>query len=42
VKQADGLNEYALAENLRKILVQEQDHLIDLATALGIDVPEIK
>jgi bacterioferritin len=42
LKQAHALEEYALAEVLRKILVDEQDHLIDLATALGVDVPEIK
>lgn len=39
VKQADELNEFATAESLRSILVQEQDHLIALATALGIDPP---
>ena len=39
VKQADALNEFAIAESLRGILVQEQDHLIALATALGIDPP---
>jgi bacterioferritin len=39
VKQADDLNEFAIAESLRGILVQEQDHLIALATALGIDPP---
>jgi bacterioferritin len=39
VKQADELNEFAIAESLRSILVQEQDHLIALATALGIDPP---
>jgi bacterioferritin len=39
VKQADELNEFAIAESLREILVQEQDHLIALATALGIDPP---
>lgn len=39
VKQADALNEFAVAESLRNILVQEQDHLIALATALGIDPP---
>ena len=39
VKQADALNEFAIAESLRGILVQEQDHLIALATALGIDAP---
>lgn len=42
VKQAEKLNEYALAEHLREILMEEQDHLIALATALGVDVPEIK
>jgi bacterioferritin len=42
VKQCEALSEYAIAEDLREILRQEQDHLIDLATALGIDVPEIK
>ena len=40
VKQADELNEFAIAESLRGILVQEQDHLISLATALGIDAPD--
>src|ERR1035438_3019408 len=40
VKQADELNEFAIAESLREILVQEQDHLIALATALGIDAPD--
>jgi bacterioferritin len=39
VKQADALNEFAISESLRGILVQEQDHLIALATALGIDPP---
>ena len=39
VKQADALNEFAIAESLRTILVQEQDHLIALATALGINPP---
>jgi bacterioferritin len=40
VRQADELNEYAIAESLRGILVEEQDHLIALATALGIDPPD--
>jgi bacterioferritin len=39
VRQADELNEFAIAESLRNILVEEQDHLIALATALGIDPP---
>ena len=41
VRQAEALSEYALAEQLRKILVEEQDHLTDLADALGIDAPKI-
>lgn len=40
VRQAEALGEYALAEDLREIILQEQEHQIDLATALGIDVPE--
>jgi bacterioferritin len=40
IKQADLLNEYAIAETIRAILVEEQDHLSDLATALGIDPPD--
>jgi bacterioferritin len=39
VKQADELNEFAIAESIREILMQEQDHLIALATALGVDPP---
>jgi len=39
VRQADELDEFAIAESLRNILVEEQDHLIALATALGIDPP---
>ena len=30
-----------MAEQIREILVQEQDHQIDLATALGEDVPDV-
>jgi len=41
VRQCDALAEYAMAEQIRGILVNEQDHLISLATALGIDVPEV-
>lgn len=41
LRQAESLGEYALSESIREILVQEQEHAIDLATALGIDVPEI-
>lgn len=39
IKQSDELNEFAITESLRNILMQEQDHLIALATALGIDPP---
>src|ERR1051325_4456782 len=41
VRQCEALGEYAIAEAIREILVQEQEHQIDLATALGIDVPMI-
>jgi bacterioferritin len=41
VRQCEALEEYALAEQIREILVQEQEHQIDLATALGIDVPAV-
>lgn len=41
VRQCEALGEYALAEQIRQILVQEQDHQIDLATALGEDVPDV-
>jgi len=41
IRQADALGEFALSEALRKIIVQEQDHAIELATALGIEVPEV-
>ena len=41
VRQCEALGEYALSEQIREILVQEQDHLIDLATALGVDAPDV-
>ena len=40
VRQCEALGEFAMAEQIREILVQEQEHQIDLATALGIDVPD--
>jgi bacterioferritin len=40
IRQADELGEFALSEVLREIIVQEQEHLTDLATALGIDPPD--
>jgi bacterioferritin len=42
IRQADALGEFALGEVLRKIIAQEQDHLLDLADALGIDAPKIE
>jgi bacterioferritin len=39
IQQAEALGEYALSESLREIIVQEQEHLIDLADALGIEPP---
>lgn len=41
VKQAEALGHYALAEQIRRIILQEQEHQHDLATALGIDVPKV-
>jgi bacterioferritin len=41
VKECEALGEYAIAEDIREILRQEQEHQIDLATALGIEVPDI-
>ena len=41
VRQCEDLGEYACAEVIREILKQEQEHQIDLATALGEDVPDV-
>lgn len=41
VRQCEALGEYAMAEHIREILVNEQEHLIDLATALGEDPPNL-
>ena len=41
VAQCEALQEYAIAEDIREILRQEQEHQIDLATALGEDVPDM-
>lgn len=41
VVQCESLHEYAIAEDIREILRQEQEHQIDLATALGEDVPNM-
>jgi len=41
VRQCEGLGEYAMSEHIREILKQEQEHQIDLATALGEDPPNM-
>jgi bacterioferritin len=41
VRQCEALGEFAIAEQIRQILVQEQDHQIDLATALGEEAPNL-
>ena len=41
VRECEALGEYAIAEDIREILRQEQEHQVDLATALGEDVPDV-
>ena len=41
VRECEALGEYAIAEHIRGILVNEQDHLIELAEALGEDPPNL-
>jgi bacterioferritin len=41
VRQCEALGEFAMAEQIRQILMREQDHQIDLATALGEEVPNV-
>jgi bacterioferritin len=41
VKQCEELGEFAMAEHIRQILVDEQDHQIALATALGVEIPDV-
>jgi bacterioferritin len=41
VRECEALGEYAMAEHIREILKDEQEHQIDLATALGKDVSEV-
>jgi len=41
VRQCEALGEIAIAEDIREILRQEQEHQIDLATALGEDPPDV-
>jgi len=42
IVQAEAMGEFALSETLRGIIVQEQEHEIDLSSALGISVPQPK
>jgi bacterioferritin len=42
IRQAEELGEFAVSEVLRKIIAQEQEHLTDLADALGIDNPNLE
>lgn len=39
IRQAEAMGEFALSETLRAIIVQEQEHEIDLSAALDIEVP---
>ncbi len=41
LRQCESLGEYGMSEHIREILKQEQEHLIDLATALGEDPPNL-
>jgi bacterioferritin len=41
VRQCEALGEFAMAEHIREILMAEQEHQIDLATALGEDPPNM-
>ena len=41
VRQCEALGEFAMAEQIREILIEEQDHQIELATALGEDAPDL-
>jgi bacterioferritin len=42
IRQAEAMGEFALSETLRSIILEEQEHEIDLASALGIQVPAAK
>jgi bacterioferritin len=41
VRQCEALGEFAIAEDIREILRDEQEHQIDLATALGENPPDL-
>ncbi|MFN0150488.1 MAG: ferritin-like domain-containing protein [bacterium] len=40
-QQSEAHEEYAMAEQIHEILKMEQEHLIDLATALRVDAPDL-
>ena len=42
IRQAEAMGEFALSEALRAIIVEEQEHEIDLSAALNINVPPAK
>lgn len=42
IRQAEAMGEFALSAVLREIIVEEQEHMTDLANALGIDNPKIE
>jgi bacterioferritin len=41
VRECEAIGEYAIAEDIREILRMEQEHQVDLATALGESVPDV-
>jgi bacterioferritin len=41
VRDCEALSEFGIAEDIREILRQEQEHQVDLATALGENVPDV-
>jgi bacterioferritin len=41
VRQCEALGEFAIAEDIREILREEQEHQVDLATALGENPPDL-
>jgi bacterioferritin len=41
LRQCEALGEYGIAEDIREILRMEQEHQIDLASALGESVPDV-
>ena len=41
VRECESIGEYAIAEDIREILRQKQEHQIDLATALGENPPDV-